>query len=178
MQTWCIVLYVIVHISICRWAHGRLVEGGRIYVTRKIIRNSILQAGSCLQNVVEAREWFMGEYNFWLWSFCQVMELQWCFMAKFWLFYGYNIAGQTVNTTFKVSWSYRRAILHHSEWPIIFRVHKWSEDELLCTLRSNNNASAGENVTAVARWVIDHVKHQFLGFDVMKSLLLVSWRNM
>ena len=25
------------------------------------------------------------------------------FMAKLWPFYGYNIAGQTVNTTFKVS---------------------------------------------------------------------------
>ena len=26
----------------------------------------------------------------------------------------------------------------------------------------------------VAGWVIDHVKHQFLGFDMTKSLLLVS----
>ena len=26
----------------------------------------------------------------------------------------------------------------------------------------------------VARWVIDHVKHEFLGFDAKKSLLLVS----
>src|SRR4051812_9845515 len=55
-----------------------------------------------------------------------------------------------------------------------FQVHKWSEDELLCTLCSKNNASAGENMRVVARWVIDHVKHQFLGFDATKSLLLVS----
>ena len=37
-----------------------------------------------------------------------------------------------------------------------------------------SNASAGENVRVVARRVIDHVKHQFLGFDATKSLLLVS----
>ena len=100
------------------------------------------------------------------------------FVAKLLPFYGYNIAGQTVNTTFKVRWSHRRAILHNSEWPIIFRVHKWSEDGVLCTLWSKNNASDGENVRVVAGWVIDHVKHQFLGSDATKSLLLVSWLNM
>ena len=100
------------------------------------------------------------------------------FVAKLLSFYGYNIAGQTVNTTFKVSWSHRRAILHNSEWPIIFRVHKWSEDELLCTLWYKNNASAGENVRVVAGWVIDHVKHEFLGFYPMESLLLVPWLNL
>ena len=100
------------------------------------------------------------------------------FLAKLVPFYGYNIAGKTVSSTFKVSWSDRRAILHHSEWPIIFRVHKRSEDELLCTLWSKNNASTGENVRVVAGWVMDKVKHEFLHFDARKSLLLVSWLNL
>ena len=84
-------------------------------------------------------------------------------MAKLWPFYGYNIAGQTVNTTFKVSWSHQRAILHHSEWPIIFQVRKWSDDELLCTLWSKNNASLAENEMVVAGWVIEHVTYEFSG---------------
>ena len=86
-------------------------------------------------------------------------------IAKLWPFYGYNIGGQIVNTTFRVTWSHRRAILHHSEWPIIFRVRKHNEDELFRTLSSWNNASAGEKVRVVAGWVIEHVKHEFFGFD-------------
>ena len=178
MEGWCSVLYVIVHISVRRWTHGRVVEGARVYLKHKIIRNSILQAGSCVRKVDKPRKWVAGAYNFWLWLFRRVMEIQLVFVAKSLPVCGYNIAGQTVNTTFKVSWSHRWAILHNSEWPIIFRVHKWSEDELLCTLWSKNNASAGENVRVVARWVIDHGKHQFLGFDATKSLLLVSWLNL
>src|SRR5215216_4032464 len=37
------------------------------------------------------------------------------FVAKLWPFYGYYIAGQTVNTNLRVSSSHRRAILHYSE---------------------------------------------------------------
>ena len=55
-----------------------------------------------------------------------------------------------------------------------FRVHKHNEDELLRTLSSKNNASAGEKVRLVAGWVIEHVKHEFLGFDATKSLVLLS----
>jgi hypothetical protein len=56
-------------------------------------------------------------------------------------------------------------------------VHKYNEDELLCTLSSENNASAGEKVRVVAGWVIEHVKHEFLDFDATKSLLLQSGLN-
>ena len=37
------------------------------------------------------------------------------FMAKLWPFYGYNIAGHTMNTTLKVTSSHGRAMLQHSE---------------------------------------------------------------
>ena len=53
-------------------------------------------------------------------------------------------------------------------------MHKHNEEELLCTLSFKNNASAGEKVRVVAGRAIDHVKHEFLGFDATKSLLLVS----
>jgi hypothetical protein len=99
-------------------------------------------------------------------------------MAKLWPFYGYNIGGHTVNTTFRVTWSHRRAILHHSEWPTIFCVHKHNEDELLRNLSSKNNASAGEKVWVVAGWLMEHVKHEFLSFDATKSLLLLSRLNL
>ena len=82
MEGWCIVLYVIVHISVRRWTHGRVVEGGRVYFEHEIVRNSILQAGSCLRNVVEPREWVTGAYNFWLWLFWRVMDIQWSFCGK------------------------------------------------------------------------------------------------
>jgi hypothetical protein len=49
-------------------------------------------------------------------------------------------------------------------------VHKHNEDELLYTLSSKNNASAGEKVRVVAGWVIEHVKDEFLAFDATKSL--------
>ncbi len=52
------------------------------------------------------------------------------------------------------------------------------EDDVLCTLLSRNSASARERVRVVAGCAIDHVKHQFLGFDVTKSLLLMSCLNM
>ena len=64
--------------------------------------------------------------------------------------------------------------MHHSGCPTIFRVHKHNEEELLCTLSFMNNASAGEKARAVAGRAIDHVKHEFLGFDATKSLLLLS----
>jgi hypothetical protein len=57
-------------------------------------------------------------------------------------------------------------------------VHKDNEDELLRTLSSKNNASAGEKVRVVAGWVIEHVKHECLGFDATKSLLLLSGLNL
>jgi hypothetical protein len=57
-------------------------------------------------------------------------------------------------------------------------VHKHNEDELLRTLSSRNNASAGEKVRVVAGWVIEHVKHEFFGFDATKSLLLLSRLNL
>ena len=98
------------------------------------------------------------------------------FVAKLLPVCGYNIAGQTMNTTFKVSWSHRRAILDNSEWPIIFRVHKHNEEELLCTLTFKNNASAGEIVRVVAGCVTNHVKHEFLGFDARRaSALCRDW---
>ena len=58
--------------------------------------------------------------------------------------------------------------------PIIFRLHKNNEEELLCNLSFKNNASAGEKVRVVAGRAIDHVKYEFLGFDATKSLLLLS----
>ena len=58
--------------------------------------------------------------------------------------------------------------------PIIFRVHKHNEEELFCTLLVKNNASVGEKVRVVAFLATDHVKHEFLGFDATKSLLLLS----
>jgi hypothetical protein len=76
MEGCCIVPDVIAHISVRGWAHGRVVEGGRVHAKDKIIQNSILQTGSGLQNVVEADEWDMAAYNFSLWSIWQVMELQ------------------------------------------------------------------------------------------------------
>ena len=175
MEGWCIVLYVIVHISVRRWAHGRVVEytlsiksSGTQFYKPDVASEMLSKPASGLRaHTTFGCDCFGGS-----WSSNGV------FMAKLWPFYGYNIAGQTVNTTFKVSWSHRRAILHHSEWPIIFRVHKRSEDELLCTLWSKNNASTGEDVRVVAGWVIDHVKHEFLGFDATKSLLHVLWMNM
>ena len=178
MEGCCIVPYVIANISVRGRAHERVVEGGRVHDQDKIIRNSILQAGSGLRNVVEADEWDMDAYNFSLWSIWWVMELQRSFYSQIVPFYGYNIGGQTINTTFWVTWSHRRAILHHSEWPIIFCVHKHNEDELLRTLSSKNNASAGEKVRVVAGWVIEHVKHEFFGFDATKSLLLLSRLNL
>jgi hypothetical protein len=57
-------------------------------------------------------------------------------------------------------------------------VHKQNEDELVCTLSSKNNASTGEIVRVVAGWLIEHVKHEFLGFDATKSLFLLSRLNM
>ena len=77
MEGWCIVPYFIAHISVRGWAHGMVVEGGRVHVKDKIIRNSIIQAGSGLYNVVEVYEWDMDAYNFSLWSIWRVMELQW-----------------------------------------------------------------------------------------------------
>ena len=129
MEGWCIVPYVITHISIRGWAHGKVVEGGRVHAKDKIIRKSILQPGSGLRNVVEADEWDMEAYNFLLWSIWWVMELQRSLYSQIVPFYGYNIGGQTVNTTFRVTWSHRRAILHHSEWPIIFRVNLQNKDD-------------------------------------------------
>ena len=40
---------------------------------------------------------------------------------------------------------------------------------MLRTLSSKNNASAGEKVRVVAGWVIEHVKHEFFGFDATKE---------
>ena len=76
MEGGCIVPYVIAHIFAHGWAHGRMVEGGRVHAKDKIIQNSILQAGSGHQNVVEAGEFDMDTYNFSLWSILQVMEVQ------------------------------------------------------------------------------------------------------
>ena len=53
-------------------------------------------------------------------------------------------------------------------------MHKHNEEELLCTLSFKNNASAGEKVRLAAGRAIDHVKHEFLGFDATRSLLLLS----
>ena len=53
-------------------------------------------------------------------------------------------------------------------------MHKHNEEELFCTLSVKNNASVGEKVRVVAGRVIDHVKHEFLGIDATKSLLLLS----
>ena len=68
--------------------------------------------------------------------------------------------------------------MHQSERPIIFRVHKHNEDELLRTLSSKNNPSAGEKVRVVEGWVIEHVKHEFFSFDATKSLVLLSRLNL
>ena len=76
MEGRCIVTYVTAHISVRGWAHGRVVEGGRVHAKDKVVQNSILQAGSDLRNVVEADEWDMYAYDFLLWSIWQVMELQ------------------------------------------------------------------------------------------------------
>ena len=56
MEGQCIVPYIIVHICVRGRAHGRVVEGGRLHAKDKIIRISILQAGSGLRNVVETDE--------------------------------------------------------------------------------------------------------------------------
>ena len=53
-------------------------------------------------------------------------------------------------------------------------MHKHNEEELLCTLSFKNDASAGEEVCVVEGRAIDHVKHEFLGFDATKSLLRLS----
>ena len=76
MEGWCIVPYVIAHISVLGLAHGRVVEGGRVHGKDKIIRKSILQAGSGLRNVVEADERDMDAYILSLCSIWRVMELQ------------------------------------------------------------------------------------------------------
>ena len=57
-------------------------------------------------------------------------------------------------------------------------MHKHNEEEQLCTLSFKNNASAGEIVRVVAGRAIDHVKHEFLGSDATKSLLLLSLLNL
>ena len=62
--------------------------------------------------------------------------------------------------------------------PIIFCLHKHNEEELLCTLSFKNNASPGEKVRVVVGREIDHVKHEFLGFDATKSPLLLSRLNL
>ena len=76
MEGWCIVPYVIAHIFDSGWAHRSVVEGGKVHAKHKIIQNSILQAGSGLQNVYEEDEWDTDAYNFPLWSIWRVMELQ------------------------------------------------------------------------------------------------------
>ena len=76
MEGWCIVPYVIAHISVSGWAQGRVVEGGRVHAKDKIIQNSVFQAGSGLRNVVEADEWHMDAYNFSLQLIWQVLEFQ------------------------------------------------------------------------------------------------------
>ena len=77
-------------------------------------------------------------------------------MAKLWSFCGYNIGVRTVNSTFRVSCSRRRDIMHHSGCPTIFCVHKHNEEEMVCTLSFKNNASASEKVRVVAGRAIDH----------------------
>ena len=52
-------------------------------------------------------------------------------------------------------------------------MHEHNEDDVLCTLLSRNSASARERVRVVAGCAIDHVKHQFLGFDATNSLLVL-----
>ena len=154
MEGWCIVLYVIVHISVRRWTHGRVVEytssiksSGTQFYKPDLLSEMLTNPASRLRaHTTFGCDCFGGSWR-----------SNGVFVAKLLPDCGYNIAGQTMNTTFKVRWSHRRAILHNWERPIIFRVHKWSEGELLCTLWSKSNASAGENVRVVARWVIDHV---------------------
>ena len=123
MEGWCIVPYVIAHISVRGWARGRVVEGGKVHAKDKIIRNSILQAGSGLRNVVEADEWDMHAYNFSLWSIWRVMELKWSLhgqiVAVLWIQQRgtnreYNFQGNLIASTshlapFGVTYNFTRA---------------------------------------------------------------------
>src|SRR3954462_4456657 len=102
------------------------------------------------------------------------MELQWSFCGKItaglWIQHRetdseYNFQGKLIAPT---------SHLAQLGMTYNFSGAKWSEDELFCTLCSKNNTSGGEHERVVARWVIGHVKHQFMGFDATKSLLLVS----
>ena len=112
MEGWCIVLYVIVHISVCRQAHGRVVEytssikSSGTQFHKPDLASEVL---SKLVSELRAHTTFGFDCDCGSWSSNGV------FMAELWPFYGYNIAGQTVYTTFKVSRSHRRAILHQSE---------------------------------------------------------------
>src|SRR4051812_38825554 len=100
------------------------------------------------------------------------MEVQWGFCGRIVVVFWVENCGTDSEYNFQGKMIAPKS--HLAQLGIIFQVHKWSDDELLCTLCSKNNASAGENVRVVVRWMIDHVKHQFLGFDATKSLLLVS----
>ena len=69
------------------------------------------------------------------------MEFAWPYCASF----VHTKSGDgPVYSTFRVSWLRRQAMLHHSGCPIIFRVHKHNEEELLCTFSFKNNASTGK----------------------------------
>jgi hypothetical protein len=57
MEEWCIVPYVIAHISVHGWAHGRGVEGGRVHGKDEIIQKSFLQAGSGLEMLSKRMSW-------------------------------------------------------------------------------------------------------------------------
>ena len=101
------------------------------------------------------------------------MELQWSFRVKLvavlWIQHRrtdreYNFKGKLIAP---------RSHLAPFGMTKIFRVHKHNEDDVLCTLLSRNSASARERVRVVAGCAIDHVKHQFLGFDATNSLLLL-----
>ena len=99
------------------------------------------------------------------------MELQWSFRVKLVAVLWIQHRRTDREYNFKGKLNAPGAILHHSGCPIIFRVHKHNEEELLCNLSFKNNASTGEKVRVVAGRAIDHVKHEFLGYDATRSLL-------
>ena len=112
MEGWCIVLYFIVHISVCRRAHGRVVE---YTLSIKSSETQFYKLDLASEMLSKHASELRAHTTFGFDCDCGSWSSNGVFMAELWPFYGYNIAGQTVYTTFKVSRSHRRAILHHSE---------------------------------------------------------------
>ena len=110
MEGWCIALYVIVHISVCGWAHGRVVE----YTLKiKLSETRIFKMDPAPKCCRHRRRWWWMRTMFCCDRFGGLWNSNGVCMATLWSFCGYNIVERPVNSTFTVSWSHRRAMLHH-----------------------------------------------------------------